>query len=457
MIGRKFAAKPVLLLAFSLLGFLVMGYHPGIEDDGVYLAAVKAQVQPTLYPHDSDFFRLQLQATVFDRWMANLVEASRITVSWAELLCQFLVLYSILWACWLIARKLFPEAGAQWAGVAMVAAMFTLPVSGTALYLVDQHLHPRSVATALVLFAIWRILERKAWQAVPLLMVGLLLHPIMAALGISFCCILTLVLIEPAPAWARLWKGSTAAVVPLGWIFEPPSATWREALQTRSYYFLYRWSWYEWLGAIAPLVLFWLLHVYARRRGETMLAHFALATLIYGVFQQAVAMVILGTPSLVRLTPMQPMRFLHLIYLFMSLIAGCLLGRYVLKASVWRWVVFLAVINGGMFAPQRLLFAHSPHVELPGMQPEESMAAGIRVGSPEHAGGRLLCDGSQLPGGGRGGLPRISRACGAEPAGRCGQGHGGGDTGSATWSGVGPAGARDGRMEPLQAGRLQAA
>jgi hypothetical protein len=46
------------------------------------------------------------------------------------------------------------------------------------------------------------------------------------------------------------------------------------------------------------------------------------------------------------------------------------MGRYVLKASVWRWVVFLAVINVGMFAPQRLLFANSPHVELPGMRPE---------------------------------------------------------------------------------------
>jgi hypothetical protein len=124
----KLAAKPVLLLAFTLLGFLVMGYHPGIEDDGVYLAAVKSGVQPTLYHHDSDFFRLQLQATVFDRWMANFVAASRIPIPWAELICQFLVLFSILWACWTIAQKLFPEARAQWAGVAMVAAMFTLPV-----------------------------------------------------------------------------------------------------------------------------------------------------------------------------------------------------------------------------------------------------------------------------------------------------------------------------------------
>ena len=31
----------LLVLLFSFLSFFVMGYHPGLEDDGVYLAAVK--------------------------------------------------------------------------------------------------------------------------------------------------------------------------------------------------------------------------------------------------------------------------------------------------------------------------------------------------------------------------------------------------------------------------------
>jgi hypothetical protein len=77
-------------------------------------------------------------------------------------------------------------------------------------------------------------------------------------------------------------------------------------------------------------------------------------------------MVITETPSLIQLTPLQPMRFLHLIYFFMTLIGGCLLGKYLLKASLWRWAAFLAVINAGMFTSQRLLFASSEHLELPG-------------------------------------------------------------------------------------------
>ena len=78
-----------------------------------------------------------------------------------------------------------------------------------------------------------------------------------------------------------------------------------------------------------------------------MLARFALAVFVYGVFQQGVAMIMLGIPALVRLTPLQPMRFLHLIYFFMTLIAGCLIGKYLLKAGVWRWAVFLLVDQRG--------------------------------------------------------------------------------------------------------------
>lgn len=355
----------MLIFVFALLGFLVMGYHPGVEDDGVYLAAIKADLRPTLYPHDSDFFRLQLQATVFDRWIASFA-TGHVSLEWVTLLWQFASLFCILWASHSIAQHLFRNRYAPWAGVALLSAMFTLPVAGTALYLVDQHLHPRAMATALILFAISSIMARRWWRAAPLLLAALLMHPIMAAFGMSFCCILVLAMTETAPALLRSWRGSLAAVVPLGWIFEAPSPTWRTALQTRSYYFLSRWSWYELLGAFAPLLLFWLLHVYARKRGELMLARFAMAVLSFGVFQQAVALVMLETPALLRLTPLQPMRFLHIVYLFMVLIGGCLMGQYLLKRYVARWALLLVTANAGMFAAQRALFAASPHVELPG-------------------------------------------------------------------------------------------
>jgi hypothetical protein len=345
-----------------------MGYHPGFEDDGVYLAAVKSNLNQALYPHDAEFFRLQLQATVFDKSVAAFIRFTWISVAWAELLIQAASVLLIIASCAAIARRLFDDERARWAGVALVAAMLTLPVAGTALNMADQHLHPRNIATGLILAAVARILVGSRWQALSLLALAFLFHPIMAAMGISFCLFLTLSMMDrlrvlPHPAY-----GSLAAATPLGWIFAAPPPEWRKALATRTYWFLFKWTWYEWLGAIGPLVLFWLLWRTVCKRGETMLARFSLAVVCYGCFQQALAVIINAAPALTRLIPLQPMRYLHLVYFFMTLVAGCLLGKYLLKARVWRWAVFLILINAGMFASQRALVSSTEHLEFPGRQ-----------------------------------------------------------------------------------------
>ena len=354
-----------------MLGLAVMGYHPGIEDDGVYLTAVKFKLNPALYPHDYNFFRFQMQASFFDYWVAGFVRWTGIPLAYTELLWQFASIALIVFGCWAIARRLFTEARAQWAGVAMVTAMFTLPVAGTALYMLDQHLHPRNMATAIILLAVSRILAGKSWQATPLLLLAFLLHPIMTAMGISFCFFLTMAMQEPPFAWLscrlRFKRASLAvAFVPLGWVFEPPTPIWREAVNMHNSLCVYHWAWYEWLGAVAPVALFWLLWRIAQKQGERLLARFALAVFVYGVFQLALALILLAIPALIRLAPMQPMRFLHLVYFFMTLMGGCLLGKYLLKASLWRWAVYLLVFNAGMFASQYLLYGGSKHLEWPG-------------------------------------------------------------------------------------------
>ncbi len=385
---KRFSFELPGVLLFTVLGFLVMGYHPGLEDDTIYLTAVKADLNPALFPHNANFFRLQLEATLFDGWMAHFVRWTGMPVAWAELFWQFVALFLILWAVKKIANRLFREECARWAGVALVAAMFTLPVSGTALYLVDQHLHPRTLATAMILLAVSLILNDKRWQAAPLLVVAFLLHPLMAAFGISFCIFLTLALLPDHPFRFRAWGTSAAALMPLGWVFEPADLAWRKALDTRTYYYLYKWTWYEWLGALAPLFFFWLLWRIAGNRGNHLLSRFALAAFAYGVFQQALAMLLLWPPSLVRLTPLQPMRYLHLVYFLFVLIAGCLLGKFLLKRSVWRWAAFLLAANAGMFTFQCAEFAGSQHLELPGREPFNPWLqafAWIRTNTPANA------------------------------------------------------------------------
>ena len=376
------------ILLFTLLGFFVMGYHPGLEDDGLYLAAVKADLNPALFPHNADFFRLQMRGTCFDTWMAHFVHSTGIPVAWSELLWQLASLFLILYAVKMIANRLFQEEHVRWAGVAMVAAMFTLPVAGTALYLADQHLHPRTLSTAMILLAVSRILNKKPWQAVLLLIAAVLLHPLMAVFGISFCIFLAVAMKEPAWRSARAWRNATPAAIPLAWVFAPAGPAWNTALHTRTYYFLYKWTWYEWLGALGPLVFFWVIWWIARKREEPVLARFALAVFAYGVFQQALAMVLLWPSSLVRVTPFQPLRYLHLVYLLFVLTAGCLLGKLVLRRSAWRWTAFLVAVNGCMFAWQCVEFSGSQHLELPWREPSNPWLqafAWVRTNTPPDA------------------------------------------------------------------------
>jgi hypothetical protein len=362
---KRFYLELLLTLLFTVLGFAVMGYHPGLEDDGVYLTAVKARVNPALFSHNAEFFQLQMQATVFDGLISHFVRLTGVPVEWAAMLWQFAALFVILWACNRIAALIFQEVHARWGAVAMVAAMFTLPAAGSALTIADQHLHPRNLATALILLAVWRVLDGKRGQAALFLIPAFLIHPIMSVLGMSFCGFLALALLEPVPFRIRALQDSMASAVPLGWVFAQPTSNWREAVMTHSYYFLYRWTWYEWLGALAPLVLFGLLWQIALRRGENRLARFALAVFAYGVFQQVVAMVVLAPGKLERLIPLQPMRYLQLVYISMALVAGGLLGKFVLQNRAWRWAAFLVLFNGSMFLAQWELMDDSAHFEFP--------------------------------------------------------------------------------------------
>ena len=352
---------------------LVQGYHPGLEDDAFYLSAIKQDLNPSLFPHDADFFRVQFQATVFDKLIALSLRWTHVPLEWGILFWQWAVTVLILWGCWRISRRCFAEAHAQWAAVTLVAVLLTLPVSGTGLNLTDQHLHPRALATALILAAIAAVLDRRLVLAGVLLAAAFPVHAIMAAFGASYCLFL---LWKPAERTktertkTKVDQRRTAVLAallwPLGWMFDPPSDAWRQAAATRSFYFVLRWPWYEWLGVVAPLLLLWWFRALAERRSQTVLAHVAERLAYFGVFQLAVALIILLPARLERLRPLEPMRFLHLVYLLFVLLAGGLLGQYVLKKHALRWLLLFVPLSAGMFYAQRQMYPATEHLELPG-------------------------------------------------------------------------------------------
>lgn len=360
--------KNLFLLALITLGaMLVEGYHPGVEDDAVYLSAIQHRLNPRLYPHDFQWFTLQMQASVFDQAMAAWVRITHIPLPWSELLGQCLTAFFFLWGCWALARRCFQTQEGAWAATALVGALFTLPVAGTALYIFDQHLHPRAIAAALILGAIPAVLDRHVTRAALLLIAAVLFHPIMGVFGVSYCAILwTADWLEKRRASRLVEEEVTVAMslVPL-WIFDGTSSAWRQALDTRNYYFLGRWTWYEWLGVIGPVVILRLIARYARRTDRPMMARIAGCATVFAVAQLVAACLVLLTPSLIRLTPMQPMRYLHLVYILMAVLGGGLLGEHVLRNRAWRWCALFLPLCLVMFAAQRALFPGTAHLELP--------------------------------------------------------------------------------------------
>lgn len=382
----SFVRRLLPLGMLTVLGVLVEGYHPGAQDDGIYLAAIYHNVNPALFRMDSDFVVLQLQATAFDKLMGLLVRITHLPVAVIVLAVHLLAIFAILAACYRIASRCFEQEYARWCGVALVAVLFTLPVAQTSLCIVDENLHPRAIATALVLYAVDCVLGRRFAAALALIGAAFLIHPIMAAFGLSLCFFL-------AAPWPLPSKGSAATLAAFAfpirnhYFLDPPSPAWRAAVNSRKYLLLSRWTWGAWVRAITPVfLLLWFARM-ARRRAQPTLDRLATRLAVYGVFQLTVAL-LMALPALERFGPLQPMRYLHLLYVLTILLGGCFIGEHLLRQHRWRWAVLFLCLGTRMFLVQRAAYPASPHLELPGVRSSNPWLASfewIRENTPEDA------------------------------------------------------------------------
>lgn len=364
--GKHSLANFAMLLLLAAFAFVLMGYHPGLEDDSFYLAAIKWRLHPALFPRDADFFRIQFQATVFDKLIASTIRLTHLPILWGVLLWQMAAIFFLLYSCWRIARRCFAAPEAQLAATALVGVLLSMPIGGIAINLADQYLHPRTLATALILAAIVAVIDRRPWMAGILLVVAFAIHAIMASFGISFCLFL---LWQQRSQSAPRIPAALALLIPLGWLFEHSSEAWRQAAATRGFYYLGRWHWYEWLGVFAPIVLLYLLRRWLRwsKNGEqrTTFTSVVTALLYYSVFQMIIGLLIMLPPSLQRLRPFEPMRYLHLLYILLFLILGGLIGEYLLGRHAYRWALLFVPLSAGMLYAQLRMYSDSPYLELP--------------------------------------------------------------------------------------------
>ena len=362
-----------MLLLLTLAAPLIHGYHVGIEDQGIYLPAVKQHLQPQLYSRDTELFAPQTRPTLFDEAVAFFSQLTHLPLEATMLLWHLASIYLLLWGCLRIARRCFVSRRAQWVSVAMVAALLTLGVTGTGLSLVDEYLHPRTPATALLLLMLIDVLDRKLWRAILWVGPAALLH-----IQMTFYALLLAGFFLLPGKWisARLRSINpiAAALLLVNFsllsLFQKGSEAWLEAARTRSSHYLLRWTWYEWLGIFGPMVFLWWYGRIGNRQNLSRLSFIARRLLLFAIFIFVVACIATIPPAFERLTPYQPMRGFHLVYLFLVLLSGGLLGKFVLRRSVARWVLLFVPLSLAMFHAQRQLYAASSHIELPEVAPQ---------------------------------------------------------------------------------------
>jgi len=335
----------------------VHGYHPAAEDAEIYLPGVEKLLHPELFPFNTEFFESHAHLTLFPDLMAASVRVTHLSLDTVLFLWQFASIFLLLLACRQLIARCFSETPARWAGVAVVAALLTLPVAGTALYLMDQYINPRNLAAFLSVFAVNSVFAKRYGSTVLFLAIAAVLHPLMAFFALSYCVLLV---------WMKYFgfrlSPFLACLAPLGALLPPASAAYHQATLYHPFHYIQRWHWYEWLGIVGPIPILWWFSRMARAKESAELDRMCRGLIIYDCIYFAGALFLSLPARFESLARLQPLRSLHLLYLLMFLFAGGFLGGW-LKTRAWRWVVLFAPLCLAMLWGQLALFPQSGHIE----------------------------------------------------------------------------------------------
>jgi hypothetical protein len=370
------------LLALTAAALLIHGYHPYAEDAEIYLPGILKILDPGLFSLNASFFGEHAGHSLYPNLIAASVRIGHLPLVWGLLLWQVAALLLFLAATRSLAKALFDDERARWAAVALMATLLTLPVSGTALYIFDQYLNPRNLAAFAALFAIAEVLRRRYLMALLWLLFAAAMHPFMAGFAVLFC------------AWIAIldrYRPPTlgfAALLPFGITLDPPPPAYHEVALRQPFHYVLRWQWYEWLGIIGPVLLFWWFAAIARRRGMKNMELVSRAMIPF-VTVATLAAIVLAIPARFEaLARLQPLRCLAITYMVLVVVGGGFLGQYLLQSKIWRWCVLFIPISLGMYFAQRQLFVASSHIEWPWVQPRNSWAQAfewVRANTPKEA------------------------------------------------------------------------
>ena len=369
----------MVILVLSLATLLVHGYHPLAEDGGLYVAGIEFTLNPSLFPHFTEFVSEHLHFSIFAPVVASIIRASHLPLLDVLLILQFLTIALTLTAARAVLRRVTPNERAQLAGIATLAAICTVPIAGTSLLLMDPYLTARSLSTPLSLWAVafaledWKNNLRSLAGCIVLITAGAAFHPLMAGYALGLIVVLralrsrrkTLLLLTLA-----LLTLAAAAILQARAPVE--SAAVVLAAKSRYYWFLSQWHSYELFGLAGPiLVLLALRHRNHFGFGPTgsMLSN---AAILYGCFASVITFVFAHQSYQAHIVArLQPLRAFQIVYIVMFLLLGASVQQFFERSSrsprLARFAICPILLAAAltMLVAQRREFPFSAHVELP--------------------------------------------------------------------------------------------
>jgi hypothetical protein len=257
----------------------------------------------------------------------------------------------------------------------------------------DPYLTARSLSTPATLFAIACYLSGRPMRAAAWLVATALVHPQMGVYGALFIGCMAL-LQRRAAVYAAAPVFGAFFALPFPMEFAPAYGPARECLLSRSFFFISTWTWYQWIGVVAPLALLWLLSQANPRHTLPAFGRLTRALIPFGLVFTGAAMVLAIPGRVESINRLQPMRSFHLLYVILFLLLGGMIGEYWITTNPRRWAALFIPLAIVMVLVERSTYPASPHVEWPRSASETAASSGnswisaffwIRENTPKEA------------------------------------------------------------------------
>jgi len=387
----SFLQRPAVFISgLTLLALLVQGYHPFVDDAAIYVAGIEKVIHPSLFPVHAEYVLPHLKHSLFSLALGSLVRGLHIPLRYALFFSYVASLWMMIFACWRLSRLLFSSPRGRAGAMLLITATLTLPVAGTAIFILDPYLTARSFSTPLTLFAIAYAVERRMLAAAVCLLGAFILHPLMAAYAVGYVIALALV---RAQHWRTL-AAATVGVMLIGLVASHAGAllgaspAYRVATVSRDYFFLDKWEWFEVFGLFPPLVAAFIYLSRSRFRIRSNYSLIAAVSFYVGALAILFAVCYTRTDNSFLLARLQVLRSFQIIYILFFLLLGSLLGQFVLGRRWWAWTAGFTGVAAIMFTVQLSIYPALKHVEWPWVRSHNPWAQAflwIRHNTPQGA------------------------------------------------------------------------